>query len=749
MFRRIAACILALALCLGLTATAGAAVTTPEAKAKNLYSMGLFKGKGTHADGSPDFALGDSATRNEAATMLIRLLGKEAKATAQYQAGAFVCPFKDVPNWAKANVAWLYENNYTNGTSAALYSGSDTITAQQFAAFLLRSLGYSETTGDFAYANALSFAVQKGVLTAGQSAQYQALFLRDGMVEMCYNALALPMKNSERTLKEKLTNDGVFSGKNTAALAGTSAVSLSLKYSGGGSDSEWYVQEGTASAPAITDLNGDGKKEILCNSRAIFCLDAATGKTIWRFNAGGDRAKAAADGAVGKPVGDIKVLDIDGDGVLEFVTLHTNYGISPSKSTIAVYNAQGYYEPGWPITTPYPANALEISDLDRDGKCELCVGLGVGAAMAPSLYVYEPDGSLRSGWPQMCEYGVFNDTMATADLDRDGQKELVLLYDAEMTAAFRADGSKAMALGGEYAGLTWCGQSLCEDYQHELACVDYVRSHGSGRASADGLLGMFRGRTGQQLPLTREGVNCVAGTFGGIAAEDLDGNGSVELACTGMMVDGSKLMRNGVNSYEGIAKYYTAFILNTDRTRYKNTAKGFDWTEMPTDPGTILSLNSNQIPAAKLKPVVADVDRDGNKEILYAANDGKVHCWNLDGTEHGAWPYSLDTRSSSSVLTYATRPVCADVNGDGKQEVVFATYTQLGQASHRGSLYVLDCTGKVLATSVLPEKWAKSAAPKDANGCQAQPCVGDVDGDGRNEIVLHTLYTGVLVYDIA
>lgn len=744
MLRRITACALAFALCLGLTISANAAELSAEDKANALYSMGLFKGKGTNDDGTPDFALSDSATRNEAATMLTRLLGKEAKASAQYQAGAFACPFTDVPQWAKANVSWLYENNYTNGTSAKLYSGSSTITAQQFAAFLLRSLGYSETAGDFTYANALNFAVEKGILTAQQSSQYQSTFLRDGMVEMCYNALSLPMNDSQRTLKEKLTNDGVFSNKNTAALAGTAALTLSYKYAGGSSD-KWYVQEGTNSAPALIDTNGDGKKEILFNSRTVFCLDAGTGKVLWQFNAGGDRATAAAEGSVGRPTADIQVLDIDGDGAQEFVTLHTKYAYT-SQSCIAVYNAQGYLEPGWPITTPYPANALEISDLDRDGKCEICVGLGVGACMDNSLYVYEPDGSLRSGWPQTCEYGLFGDTMATADLDKDGMKELVLLFDAEMTAAFHADGTEVLATGGDYAGLSWCDLSICEDYDHELAAADYVREHGSGRASADGLLGMFRSQE-RQVTLTREGVNCVVGTCGGIVADDLDGNGTVELACTGMMVDGSQLMRNGGNTYEGVAQYYTTFLLNTDRTRYTNTAKGFDWTEMPTDPGTIVTLDSNVLPETNMKPLAADVDKDGNKEILYTANDGKVHCWNLDGTEHGAWPYSLDNRTSS-VKEFASRPTCADVNGDGKLEVIFGTYTELGQSSYKGSLYVLDCTGKVLAKTELPTKWGQAAVPSQANGCQATPIAADLDGDGKYEIAVATLYAGVVVYDV-
>ena len=164
------------------------------------------------------------------------------------------------------------------------------------------------------------------------------------------------------------------------------------------------------------------------------------------------------------------------------------------------------------------------------------------------------------------------------------------------------------------------------------------------------------------------------------------------------------------------------------------------------DTGSIVTLNTSILPTPNNTPVVGDVDGDGNKEILYTANDAKVHCWNLDGTEHGAWPYSLVKRSSSG-YAFASKPAVADVNGDGKAEVIFTSYTQLKQKSYKGSLYVLDGTGKPLATMALPAPLSSSVT--EANGCMAQPTVADVDNDGKLEIVLTTIYSGIVVYDIA
>ena len=42
-----------------------------------------------------------------------------------------------------------------------------------------------------------------------------------------------------------------------------------------------------------------------------------------------------------------------------------------------------------------------------------------------------------------------------------------------------------------------------------------------------------------------------------------------------------------------------------------------------------------------------------------------------------------------------------------------------------------------------------SSSVTEANGCMAQPTVADVDNDGKLEIVLTTIYSGIVVYDIA
>ena len=566
---------------------------------------------------------------------------------------------------------------------------------------------------------------------------------KDG-VEHCFNPDS-PIKRAEvaailtRMMNESARLSLTMDKPYTAPAKPVTPVTLAKKYDGGGANDQWYVEEATIGAPICVDLDKNGRKDIVYAGRSLFCLDAATGKTNWRTASGTDTTgKGTTDGA--RLAADLAVADVDKDGKLEIVAAFTHFG--HGTSVLAVYDDQGRFENGWPVKTDYPIRTVVTDDLDKDGKYEIIVGLGVGADGAgkknvPSLYVYEPDGKVRQGWPQNSLYGFYNHTLNTADLNGDGVKEIVGLYDGSHTRAWHADGALVTATGGPYAGLLWNNLPVTEDYDHEMVCVQWARNHdGEVFVNGDGVLGP-----------DRKDRYAMVGTVGGVVQTDVDGNGSKELVYTGMIVDASILMRNGGNTYEGVLKYYTTFLLNNDRTRYANSAKGYDWTAFPTDPAPVVSLDATEIPTADMRPVVEDLDNDGSKEILYAANDGQLHCWSLDKKQKNKWPIKLSS-PSSSVKEFATRPVALDVNKDGWKEVIFATYTQTGQTAKRGTLYVADYQGNILSKQTIPVTYGHTADTNTANGCQATPCVADVDGDGKYEVALTTLTSGLMVYDL-
>lgn len=701
-------------------------------KADTLYMHNLFKGTDS------GYALEKTATRAEAAVMLIRLLGKEQTAKEAYASGQITCIFDDVPEWAKSAVAWLHESRYLNGISAAKYGSNSLVTCQQYAAFILRALNYNETNGDFTYKNALTFAVDKKILTSSEAHSVEA-FLRGDMVSMSYNALYQPMNGSADTLYQKLESEGVFENAPSSPMVqptpelSTKTLNLSLKYQGGGKDSQWFVEPATGCSPVTLDLDGDGAKEILYSGMSLFCLNAATGATKWRVKAGTDRStnQSTAE-SFGYTSINMLVGDFDSDGGTEILVAHSNG--NSATGCVSMYDSNGYFKSGWPKKLSYPVNALYAADLDRDGRSEICVGLGTGNT-DNSLYVFEPDGSTRTGWPRPCGNGLYANAVTSADLDGDGALEIVALNDTEHIFAFKANGNALTATAPDYDGCRWSGLPLVPDYDFEMKLANWASIHGEAWATSDLVLGD-----------TWDEKECFMGTIGGIGVSDVDNNGSSELVICGLIADASQVMRGeNKDTFKNSARYFTTFVLNFDRGRYKNAAKGFSWVDAPKNTGTPLLMNPYVLPYANGTPAISDYNGDGFKDICFSGCDGLVHCYGLNGKELSGWPFNVYA-DSNGVAAYASAPISADLNGDGVPESIFTSYTRNDQLQQRGKLYIVNGAGKVLASTVIPTKVGDGDyAP---NGCMAKPLVADVDGDGSMEIVLTSMFSGLMVYDI-
>jgi hypothetical protein len=153
-----------------------------------------------------------------------------------------------------------------------------------------------------------------------------------------------------------------------------------------------------------------------------------------------------------------------------------------------------------------------------------------------------------------------------------------------------------------------------------------------------------------------------------------------------------------------------------------------------------LSEDYNVIETAQPNPVVVDLDGDGNKEILYASYDGRVHAYWLDRTEHGHWPYQV-TKPGEGFLRFASEPVVADLDNDGKAEVIFTTWTQKG--SHAaGQFIILNYLGQLLHAVDLPR------SSQDWDGALGAPTLADIDRDGELEVVIGTAHTGLVAYNL-
>ena len=174
--------------------------TRTEQLAETLKTLGLFVGS------DRGFELDRAPTRVEEVVMLIRLLGKELEALG----GSWTHPFTDVPAWADKYIGYAYENSLAGGIGGGKFGTDTPATAQMFATFVLRALGYNDSPlkgdVDFTYAEAIDFAMSKGLI-AGQGDIDG--FDRGACVRIMEAALR-QKKNGGDLLWRELASEGVF-----------------------------------------------------------------------------------------------------------------------------------------------------------------------------------------------------------------------------------------------------------------------------------------------------------------------------------------------------------------------------------------------------------------------------------------------------------------------------------------------------------------------------------------------------------
>ena len=170
--------------------------------ADRLYTLGLFQGTGTDAEGKPVYDLHIKPTRQVAITMLVRLLGKEKEALSS----PVDHPFTDVDAWASPYVGYAYANELTKGISDMEFGSHDLLTANQYITFILRALGYSDVLGDFRWDKPTELSEKIG-LTGDAYKNNSAPFFRGDVVVISESALRTKMKNSDVNLLQHLLDN--------------------------------------------------------------------------------------------------------------------------------------------------------------------------------------------------------------------------------------------------------------------------------------------------------------------------------------------------------------------------------------------------------------------------------------------------------------------------------------------------------------------------------------------------------------
>src|SRR5213596_3109675 len=475
---------------------------------------------------------------------------------------------------------------------------------------------------------------------------------------------------------------------------GSSAPVLMWQY--GGCIPGPYCNTGWYSSPVVADLDGDGQQDVIWGSYDVVALNGANGSLKWRAPSG-NRVWPG-----------IAVADLTGNGTLEVI-------VGRSSDQLTVYDRFGNV-----VWTQNPfgtgeLRTLAVADLESDGRLEILVGR-TGSNQTPQLTVFEPNGTVRPGWPVRHSgepgfgWGLYNENVAVADMNGDGFKQVFSPTTGHYITAVDRNGNQLPA-NAIYNNISPVGPKVWSQVGVHVDNAVDLRGYAN---------------CGVEHRPTFEGSAPVV--------TDVDGDGVPELIVVG----------NVYNCGTNTSLYHMPFIFKLDRTRWNGS--GFDWTVIPTPgPGSApRSEDYNVIENVVPNAVVADLDGDGLKEILFPSYVGKVHAYWLDKTEHGSWPYTVPTRGApGDDFRFASEPVVVDLDNDGHAEVIFTSWPKKATGGV-GQLHVLDYLGRELYRVDLPTP----AIGAGWNGSLGAPTIANIDSDPDLELVTATSASGVVAYKL-
>jgi len=353
-----------------------------------------------------------------------------------------------------------------------------------------------------------------------------------------------------------------------------------------------------SSSPALYDIDGDGRLEVIIGGPRLFVL-TPEGRSLRGWPRKG-RKPFASSPAVG---------DIDGDGNPEVVV-----GCDDGK--VYAWDARGDILKGWPVTTGRDVfSTPALADIDGDGHPEVIVGSDDGR-----LYVLDGEGAAVAGFP-VATGGFISSSPAVGDIDKDGRPEILVGSWDKKIHGWRSDGSRLPGWPFQTGHFVWSSPILAD--------ID-----GDGKLEiivASDLL----------YVLSSSGQTISMGSTGGgycVASPAMAGGGGNPL------------------------------ILSAAASVVASRLEG-GWTKTLEEPATVLrcSAPSNMGGYVWSSPVQADVDGDGENEILVASWDGSIHVLRETGKE---MPEMVLVTSRQLFST----PAIGDIDKDGHLEVAVGSW---------------------------------------------------------------------------
>ena len=345
------------------------------------------------------------------------------------------------------------------------------------------------------------------------------------------------------------------------------------------------------------------------------------------------------------------IADLDFNG-------HKEIYFGSDNNALHGYNAFGEELTGFPFqSTDRVRSSPAIGDVDNDGELEIVFGNSSG-----KLYVINQDGSQQLAYTQL---GFIEGSPALVDIDGDQDLEIAFstttgsggqLYVIHHNGV--TESGFPIELGSMFVGPAV--HDLDNDGVVEVVCVTYDKEVYAVEAVGGAIKPGF--------PFTAESRFSMPATI-----VDVDSDGDYEIAAGCNSGDLYVLQHDGTvfaqyNTGDDVRGGISVADLNNDG-QLDLLFGGYDdkihvWDPVANEllPGWPVDLGYNSLS----EPVLADLDGDGQIEVLATRKTGKVFAYESDGTLMGNFPISVDGSIESS-------PAIEDIDNDGDLELLIGT----------------------------------------------------------------------------
>jgi hypothetical protein len=478
--------------------------------------------------------------------------------------------------------------------------------------------------------------------------------------------------------------------------------------------------------PALGDLDGDGAMEIVAGAadHFIYGINATGGAfetsadgLVLQFNASAEHPATNSiysldednDGRWDEdPPGDTTPWpfgdgvpgfpgeDDDGDGQTDEPYAHPNDDDEDSdEGTFTVLSQVDEDSWQWPMLTPDTVwGSAAIADLNGDGALDVAIaGDHMGPTTGALIHAVDFTSQLLTGWGGSLEDRVLPALIWTpisiGDVDEDGSPELFAGTNQWYTPEPGVD-----AWGGGFIyGFNHDGTEIRD---------------GDGEPDTRGVFAVTRDRPPNPAPGRAPFV------FGAPALGDIDGDGETEIvACDNYFLTDND-PHGGLHAWEADGSPVAGFPIESPDAR-------IDWGGVHGG------------------PVLADIDGDGDIEILFATVASHFVAYHHDGTLMRGTPFFAIDREDGAgpqwMGNFLNTPAVGDIDNDGMVEIVIASTNHFSTDQNPN-----PGIGRIICIEAgeydpFGMEWPQEAADAQSAGVQPDPRgthhPGDVNGDDR------------------